>query len=74
MHWFWHLSRLAAYLNPRVGGCMIDKDFAGRVKRIVDSAANGNSPAKVPLYVMEKIIWTVHFNQQAQERTSAREV
>ena len=60
-HFLWHLGFRAYWLNPRKGCTMVDEDYVGVVKHIVASCVHGCAPRKVPIVVMEKVIWGQYF-------------
>ena len=53
-HWLWHWSRRSRMLNPRKGNTMVDEDFVGVCKRIVQACANGTESHRVPMAFCEK--------------------
>ena len=59
-HWLWHLGHKARYLNPRRGNCMIDEDFVGVAKTIVQSCASGTAAHNVPSSFIDKYRWGLH--------------
>ena len=42
-HYMWHLGYRSMFLNPRVGNTMLDEDFVGRCKDVVQACAHGTS-------------------------------
>ena len=60
-HWLWHLGDRARLLHPRRGNCMIDEDFAGAIKQIVQSCAAGTESWKVPAALVDKYRVAQHF-------------
>ena len=60
-NWQCHVSQKARWLNPRASACMIDEDFVGHQKLIVGASVHGTPPEDVPMAVMAKAAWTMHF-------------
>ena len=60
-HWWWHWAQRSVFLNPRKGNCFIDEDFVGDIKEVVAACTSGTAMEKIPLKVMEKYIWQMHF-------------
>ena len=60
-HWFWHWGQRAPLLNPRRSSCCLDEDFVGDVKEVVGASTASTPMQQVPLKVMEKIVWQMHF-------------
>jgi hypothetical protein len=56
-HLYWHLLYRCRYLHPKVGSCMIDEDFVGRIKHIVVASTAGSQLHTIPAKVVEKIRW-----------------
>ena len=54
-HMMFHLGRRSMFLNPRRGNTMVDEDFVGKMKDIVQSCAHGTESRLNPLKVMEKL-------------------
>ena len=64
-HWQWHLAQQACWVNPRVSACMIDEDFVGQLKTIVGACVQGTPLEEVPMSVVTKVVWTMHFERVA---------
>lgn len=60
-HWYWHLGHRAKFLCPRKGNCMLDEDYMGACKDLVRSCAHGTESHNVPLSLMEKYRFALHF-------------
>ena len=61
LHWLWHLGQKAIFLNPRKGNTMVDEDYVGIFKKIVQACAQGTPSASVSLACMDKYCWGLHF-------------
>ena len=59
-HWMWHLAHRSQYLNPRRGNTMVDEDFVGHVKTLVQACVHGTKPHMVPIKVAEKMVWALY--------------
>jgi hypothetical protein len=59
--WLWHLGHEAQFLHPRRSSCLQDEDFMGRIKHIVCSSTSGTALHQVPLTVIRKYRWGMHF-------------
>ena len=59
-HALWHLGQRSAFLNPRLGNTMIDEDFVGICKSIVQSCAHGTESHLIPCSFIEKYMWGKH--------------
>ena len=59
LHWLWHLAHRAYYLHPRRGTCMVDEDFVGKIKRIVQRTLASKQLHLIPGVVMEKWRWAM---------------
>ena len=46
-HYLLHMGAKALFLSPRMGGCLIDEDYVGKIKLIVSKGVNGTSPVEV---------------------------
>ena len=60
-HWLWHLADKSRYLNPRANACMLDEDFVGKKKVVVAACVQGTALEDVPVAVMAKTRWIMHF-------------
>ena len=60
-HWLWHLGDRARLMHPRVGCCLLDEDFVGKVKIIAHSCAFGTPGHLAPQGIFEKYRWVQHF-------------
>ena len=56
-HWMWHLGARSKFLNPRRGNTLLDEDWMGKAKLIVQSVAHGTESHMVPLKFHEKYGW-----------------
>ena len=56
-HMGWHLMYRSRFLSPRRGACMIDEDFVGHVKAIVQSSTAGAPLHKIATNVASKYRW-----------------
>ena len=59
-HWLWHLGQRARFLNPRKANCMVDEDFVGACKDIVQASVHGTRPHIVPEKFMSRYRWGEH--------------
>ena len=53
-HWLWHIGERAMYLHPRIGATMIDEDFVGHVKEVVQACTSGMPSHNVQASVCDK--------------------
>ena len=60
-HFLWHFADKCCYLHPRKGNTMIDEDYVGLMKKVVQSCVSATSQNAVPESVMEKVRWGQHF-------------
>ena len=61
LHWLYHMAGKADKLNPRASACLIDEDYMGHIKKVVQTSVQGTPMERVPLKVAEKIRWAGHF-------------
>ena len=59
-HMLFHLGLRSMFLNPRRGNTMLDEDFVGKMKDLVQSCAHGTESHLNPQKVMEKYGWAKH--------------
>jgi hypothetical protein len=60
LHWLWHMSRRARFLNPRRVACFIDEDFVGRMKTLAVRCTASTKLHNVPATLMQKYRWGLH--------------
>ena len=53
-HWMWHLGERAMYLSPRLSNTMMDEDFVGRMKELVQACSAGTELDNMALKAIEK--------------------
>ena len=47
-HWAWHLFERCAYLHPRIGNCLLDEDYVGKMKLVVKASTHNNQLHRIP--------------------------
>ena len=52
-HWLWHLGERSQYLNPRRGNTMLDEDYVGRMKTLIQSCSAGTELDQMPVKAIE---------------------
>ena len=60
IHWLWHLAFRSQYLHPRRGACLLDEDFVGKIKRIVQNTTASKQLHLIPAVTLEKWRWGKH--------------
>ena len=55
-HYFWHLAKEAAHLNPRMSWCYANEDFVGKLATVGMSTRHGQAAAYRSKQLVEKYI------------------
>ena len=59
LHFFWHMSQRARFMNPRRVATFIDEDFVKLIKQIGARCAHGTQQHNVPRSLMAKYRWGI---------------
>ena len=53
-HWLWHMGGRALLVNPMKSCCLLDEDYAGKIKMVVIANSHGNPTHEIQNKVAEQ--------------------